>query len=500
MPSNVQGPRAHKATAMQKICLLLFGVCILAACSRTPPSFKNDLPMEIPSAWSTQPEVEGELPDGWVKDFNSPQLAELILTGLEYNYDLQATAARLRIINAEVTIAGADRLPQFSAHLREQRERRNFIGFPGGLSTEEEVISNTTNSSNILLDFSWELDLWGRLQDQKLAAVGDFQAAQADLWGARLSLAAQIAKAWFATIESERQLELIEGTAQSFSNNADLIQKRFNRGLSSALDLRLARANALAAESGSAGRKRTLDERVRTLEVLLGSYPADQLNLGASFPILKTDVPVGLPSKLLTRRPDLIAAEHRLAAADLRVSEARKALLPRIRLTSSAGTTSEELGDLLDSDFFVWNLTGNLLQPIFEGGRLRANVKRAQAVSQETLANYAATVLNAFREVETALAAEAFLKEEEEGLRLTAEESVKAEKIAWDRYQKGLIDIITTLEAQRRAFTTQRDYIATRLRRLNNRVNLYLALGGEFKVGGKEPSADKAVSLVDEDA
>ena len=467
---------------MHKICLSLLGIWILTACSTTQPSSRNDLPIEVPSAWSTQPEMEGELPEGWIKDFNSPQLTELIHTGLKNNYDLQATAARLSILNAEVTIAGADQLPQFSANFAGQRERRNFIGFPDGFGGEEEVINNTTNSFNAFLDLSWELDLWGRLQDQKLAAVGDFQAAQVDLWGARLSLAAQIAQAWFAAIESELQLKLIDETAKSFRHNADLIQKRFNRGLSSALDLRLARANALAAESGSANRKRTLDERVRTLEVLLGNYPEDQLDLASSFPVLQTNVPVGLPSKLLTRRPDLIAAERRLAAADLRVSEARKALLPRISLTSGAGTASEELDDLLDSDFFVWNLTGNLLQPIFEGGRLRAKIQRARAVREETLADYAATVLNAFREVETALAAEAFLKEEEEGLRLTAEESVEAEKIAWERYQKGLSDIITTLEAQRRAFTTQRDYIATRLLRLNNRVNLYLALGGEFKI------------------
>ena len=138
---------------MHKICLSLLGIWILTACSTTQPSSRNDLPIEVPSAWSTQPEMEGELPEGWIKDFNSPQLTELIHTGLKNNYDLQATAARLSILNAEVTIAGADQLPQFSANFAGQRERRNFIGFPDGFGGEEEVINNTTNSFNAFLLF-----------------------------------------------------------------------------------------------------------------------------------------------------------------------------------------------------------------------------------------------------------------------------------------------------------------------------------------------------------
>jgi outer membrane protein TolC len=182
----------------------------------------------------------------------------------------------------------------------------------------------------------------------------------------------------------------------------------------------------------------------------------------------------------MRRRPDLLAAERRLSAAHARVLESKQALYPRISLTGSAGTSSDELKNLLDGDYSVWNLVANLLQPVFQGGRLRANVNLAEARELEGLALYAQSVLGAFAEVESALSAEELLSQQEAALTQAAEQSVAARQLADQRYAQGLTDFIAVLEAQRRAFNSQSQLITVQRQRLDNRIDLYLALGGGF--------------------
>jgi outer membrane protein TolC len=191
-------------------------------------------------------------------------------------------------------------------------------------------------------------------------------------------------------------------------------------------------------------------------------------------------VPAGLPAEILARRPDVRAAALRLEATDERLSSARKNRLPDIRLTASGGVSSIELRDLLDFDALVWSIAANLALPIFEGGRLDAERDLARAEVEEVLADYAQVVLVAFREVEVALTAERYLARQESALRVAARESEEADLLALERYRFGLVDIITWLEARRRAFNAKSTLIAVSNRRLQNRIALYLALGGDF--------------------
>jgi NodT family efflux transporter outer membrane factor (OMF) lipoprotein len=203
-------------------------------------------------------------------------------------------------------------------------------------------------------------------------------------------------------------------------------------------------------------------------------------------PDVEGAVPAGLPSELLERRPDLAAAERRLAATNMRVREAKSALFPRISLTASGGRTSSELEDLLSSQFNVWSLAGNLAQPLFQGGRLWANVQLNRARATEALEQYLQTVLQAFGEVETALAGERLLAEREATLRAATEQSIAARRLAEDRYRNGLEDFVTLLEAQRRALEAESQWITVRRMRIENRINLHLALGGGFSRGEEE--------------
>jgi NodT family efflux transporter outer membrane factor (OMF) lipoprotein len=219
---------------------------------------------------------------------------------------------------------------------------------------------------------------------------------------------------------------------------------------------------------------------------LLGHYPSGELQISDQLPELKTTVPVGLPSQLLIRRPDLIAAEHRLTAAGERLQEAQKNRLPSIRLTGSGGVGSSALNELLNWDSLVWSLLAGVTQPVFEGGRLDADRALAKARHGEAWANYAQTVLVAFQEVETALAAEDRFVQQLEQLQRATDEANEAADLALSRYQNGLTDIITLLDAQRRAFDAKSALLRTQRERLDNRVALYLALGGEFSQSGAE--------------
>ena len=400
-----------------------------------------------------------------------------IESALQRNYDLQAAASRLEQAEAQARIAGADLQPQAQVGLVAARRKQNFIGFP---IPGDGVPSSTSTNLGVSLDLSWEVDLWGRLGARASATLADYQLTAADFHGARLSIAGQTAKAWFTTAAAQQQIRLAEQTVESFRNSTDQVRSRFLSGIRPPLDLRLSLANLAGAEALLELRREQHDRAVRQLEVLLGRYPERTITAPEQFPETPPAIPAGLPSELIARRPDLVAAERRLAAADQRWLAARRDLYPRLSITTSDGTASRKLAELVDGSFGVWSLVGNLVQPIFQGGRLRANVDRTESVSHEALAAYAATALRAYAEVESTLAAETILAERERYLTDAAQQSRAAERLAEDRYRRGLSDYITVLESQRRALNAESELIDARRVRLENRVALYLALGGGF--------------------
>jgi NodT family efflux transporter outer membrane factor (OMF) lipoprotein len=417
----------------------------------------------------------------WWERFEDERLNQVIKTVLLDNYDIKAALARLDGSGALARIAGASLYPQVDAGFSGSRQKRNFVGFPfvGG---DSGVPSSISNLFGISLNVSWEIDLWGRIRAGRSAAVADFQAAAADVAAFQLSLAGQTAKVWFAALETLRQIELAEATLENFLASNHQVWRRYRLGLSPSLEVRLSESNLSNAESVLALRRDQLQRIKRQLETFLGRYPGGTIELSANLPLLHEGIPARLPADLVRRRPDLLAAQNRLSAASARVLESKKALYPRISLTGSAGTSSDELKNLLNGDYSVWNLVGNLLQPIFQGGRLRANVSLAQSREMEGLAAYAQSVLKAYAEVESALAAEELLEQQEAALKDASEQSVAARRLADERYAQGLTDIIAVLEAQRRAYNSQSQLITVQRQRLDNRVDLYLALGGGFDV------------------
>ncbi|MEM7349562.1 MAG: efflux transporter outer membrane subunit [Acidobacteriota bacterium] len=466
---------------------LLIMACWLTACASTPAP-QPELGLEVAEAWSSETTPGAVVTGPWWQSFDDADLDRVVEEALEHNYDLRAAAAAVESAAAQARIAGAELEPQISAGLDASRRQQVFVGLP--IPGSSGVLQSQSSSYGASLNVSWEPDLWGRLRAGKAAAAADARAARADFEAARLSLAGQVAKAWFTVVEAERQVRLARDTVESRQTSTDRITARYRRGVAGSLDLRLARTNQAEAESAVELRRRQLDVARRQLEILLGRYPAGRVgDAELALPEVPDPIPVGLPSELVTRRPDLQAAERRLAAAGLRVQEARRALYPRLTLTASGGTTSDSLSDLLDSDFSIWSFAGSLLQPIFQGGRLRAAVDFAEASRDRALALYAQSILRALAEVESALSAERLLAAEEAAQAAAADESKAAARLAEDRYLAGLGDYLTILESQRLAFVSESRLLTVRTLLLTHRVDLHLALGGDFEMPDPEQSA-----------
>ena len=482
---------------MRRRRLLVLVLPLVAACVAAPPRREPQIGVEVPEQWTGAPAPAGEQETQWWKSFGDPRLDSLVEQALTYNPDLRAAVASVEAAIAEARIAGADLKPSVGVGLDASRRRQNFIGFPlpgGG------VLSTTSTALSLSAIVTWEVDLWGRIRAGAQAALADAQATEADYYAARLSLAALTAKGWFAVVEALGQEELAATTAESFRTTAEQVRSRYEIGVRSPLDLRLALNQLAEAEALLELRRAQRDVATRQLEVLIGSYPEGTLVPETALLDTPPPIPAGLPADLVSRRPDLIAAERRLAAADARYRQARRSLYPRLSLTAGGGTASTDLEDLVNGDFRVWSLVANLVAPLFQGGRLRAGVDLAAAGQQFELALYASQALQAFAEVETALSAEEYLAERERHLTTAARQSKAAERLALQRYRAGLEDYVTVLQSQNSAFAADSQLLTVRRLRLNNRVDLHLALGGGFQMTqiGLEESEDP--QSVDEEA
>lgn len=432
---------------------------------------------ELPATWTGKgPAIPGEAVTGWIGDFGSPRLTRLVREAVDNNYDLSAALERVYQAKERARIRGADRLPTLGGDFRTNRSQ-NLRG-----ARFETVRANSFSFS---LDLSWEVDVWGRVKNLR-DAERDRLSAEVNLYQAsRLSLAANVAKTAFEIVESRQQIELTRRNLSSLRTNLEILDSRLEAGDSddrTALEISLSRADIARARSNILSEQRQLDGARRTLETLLGRYPAGEIDGISGLPRPVRSVPAGLPSELLLRRPDLLAAEARVDAALKELAASRKALLPSFAITGSGGTaTTNELADLLNIQNLVWSIGQNLTRPLYQGGRLRAEIRLDEFERNELVSTYAETALGAFREAETALAAEFYLAGQVEALAEAAAESRRAEDLSRTQYEQGLVEIITLLESQRRSFDAQSALYTARLELLRNRVDLYLALGGDFE-------------------
>jgi NodT family efflux transporter outer membrane factor (OMF) lipoprotein len=344
-----------------------------------------------------------------------------------------------------------------------------------------ETIQTDTNSRFELgLNMSWEIDLWGRLADARQAALFDQEASAARFAGTRLALSTSVARAWFQATARMLQVKIAEKQLEVAEKSLRATEDRVNRGLLGSLELSLARSQVEGSKAVLGNRTRDQRNAYRLVQALSGAFPDGDFTPAAELPLLIDPPPAALPSEMLARRPDLIAASLNISAADSRVSEAEKSLIPSLSLSGNYGTASDDLSDLLDSNFTVWNLAGNLLQPLFQGGRLRAQVDQREALLSAAISDFESTLITALREVEDALDSDAYLREAATRAESSARLAQEAATVGFGRYERGLIGLLDVLELQNRAFEAYTEAINLRLTSLLNRIDLYAALGGGF--------------------
>jgi multidrug efflux system outer membrane protein len=458
----------------------LGGLAVLAlaasGCSlSTPPShvevLEQALPKgtRIPLEWVSQPGTS-VVADDWLKSFNDAALDAIVAEAIANNLDLRQAAAVVEIARQSVVVVGSTLWPQVGAQF-------------GARNTVADSDKNGTESSSSNMQYAgvfWELDLWGRVRAQRAASEANFQATSLDYAFARQSLAATTAKSWYLAIETRQLLTLAQESVEIYRQLLELVKIRRAAGKVADLDVAEASASFNRAESELRVAQGLYSEARRALELLVGRYPAAEIEINALFAPLPPPLAAGLPSSLLERRPDIIAAERQVLAAFRTVEAAELALLPTFSLTLEGGRLSDRLLSLLKLNPWLFHSAIGVEVPIFQGGRLIAQIKIATAAQEQAVARYGSVVLRALGEVEVALTNEALLAQRAEFDRRALDDRTTAVRIAAIKYNAGTIDLLSALILQSEQLSTQSYVIKLRNAQLANRINLHLALGGGF--------------------
>jgi len=468
-----------------RLLAVLLGTALLAGCAITKPPDRAEIQEQalkdipLPGAWKAGSD-SGGVADNWLAAFSDPQLNELVAEALARNLDLKVASTRVE--------QAAQYVEQAKAALRPQVNVLGSGGTKMGSGDPLQFLS---------LGASWELDLWGRLRYGRNAAQESAVSVLADYEFARQSLAATTAKSWFTASETWLQLQIAEGMVQSSKQLLTVAEKRMQVGPGSDQDVALARA-ALGNYQDNARKIRFAHEQsIRALELLLGRYPAAELKARRDLAKLPGPVPAGIPLEILERRPDIIAAERRVAAAFNRVGEAKAAKLPRINLSANIASVSSEILQLRqDYENPSIGAGATLVAPIYQGGALETQVRIRTIEQKEAVANYARTALRALGDVENALAAGMTLAEREQILQRVVSDHQRAFELAKTSYSVGRTDQRAVQQQQLNVYAASLTLLGVQSEQLAQRVNLHLALGGNFAERPKPQDSEKDPQLV----
>jgi NodT family efflux transporter outer membrane factor (OMF) lipoprotein len=450
------------------LCCALLALLPGCAVKEPPPAtdaLKGVLPAStpVPVAWK-ESSTAGAVTTDWIQTFADPQLAALVDESLRNNLDLRVAASRVDVAAGFVVQARSLLFPQLAAV--------SGVGLVGRDTTKDR--------SGLFGEISWELDLWGRVRADRASAAAALQATEADYLYARQSLAAMVATLWYDTIATERLRETAQEATVVYDELTRLTKVRHRVGKVSLQNVSLAGADLDRARTREREFATSKQQIARGLELIVGRYPAAELALTPDLPPLPGRVPDGLPSELLERRPDLVAAERRVASAFHYIQVAQAARLPRIALTAGGGRSTSELLRLAGVGAGFWTVGLNMLAPLFTGGALDAEVKIATAEQQTAVAMYGQAALRAFSEVETSLASEGLLADRQQYLERVLMQDTEALRLGRLRYDMGATDLLDVLQLQAKQLDSQFGLISIRNDRLANRVALHLALGGGF--------------------
>lgn len=452
---------------------LLAAALLLSGCA-IGPDYERP-PVDLPKDFAV-PQAAARAAENWWALFRDPVLDKLVDEALAANRDLGAAAQRVEQARARAMIARASLTPDAGVRYDASRTRSSEQGsFP----LPPEFIE--VDSHRLVLTASWELDFWGKFRRGTEAARADLAASEAGAQAIRRSLVGDVVRGYFSLRALDRRLETVERTRLGYVKALELQKLRLDAGLVSELEYRQVESDLKGAEALVPRVRQQRIAQEGALAVLLGRSPRQIFEqvVARGDPALPdaVEVPAGLPSELLLRRPDLREAEERLHAANARIGVARAAYFPSITLTGFYGGESTSLGDIFSGPARTWSFAGGLLQPLFYGGQIRGAVASQEAQAREAVELYQKAIASAFREVREALAAQANLREQhlaQVGRELALS---RTSDLARLRYENGAVSLFNVLEAERQLLGTRLETIDTERDRRNAIVDLYLALG-----------------------
>ena len=492
------------ASAMKSIIGMTTLAAALAGCSLAPKYERPVAPVEgaYPTGASyNAPDQARARADGlaasdvgWRDFYTDPLLQEVIAGALTNNRDLRVAALNVEVARAQYRIQRSELLPGVGVGGTGSVQR-----LPADLNQSGESIISRSYQVGASIP-TWELDLFGRIRSLSEQALQEFFALDETRQATQLSLIADVASAYLNLRADQELLKLTEETLVSQRQSFDLTNQAFEGGIGTTLEISQAEVSVRTAEQNYALYTRLVALDLNALGLLLGESLTPELRARLDQAtklddnLLPTQLPAGLPSDLLARRPDIRAAEHTLMGANANIGAARAAFFPTISLTGSAGTASSSLGGLFKAGSGSWSFAPTISVPIFAGGALRAQLDATVLRKNIAIAQYERSIQSGFREVADALAGRGTLDEQIRSQRKLVDANQRAYDVSDQLFREGISNYLTVLDSQRSLYTAQQSLVQTRLERLNNLVTLYKVLGGGWTEQSVKPGAQDTVA------
>ena len=477
----------NRRSRSKNVALLLFTVIVLAGCTVGPDFFRPQAPVPTQykelAGWKEAQPRDAELKGDWWLVYGDPLLSGLVSQVSVSNQTLAQSEAQFRQARALVAQARAAYFPTLSGSASVTRSQ---VGRAG---------SGTVNRGGVTvydigLDASWEPDLWGRVGRAVEASAASANASAADVENVRLSLQAELAQNYFQLRALEAQQQLFTDTQRAFQESLRLTENRYNAGVAARADVVQAQTQLRTTEAQSIDLGVQRAQLEHAIAVLIGKPPAEFSLERAALPATPPGVPVGVPSALLERRPDIAAAERRVQSANAQIGVAQAAYYPAITLSASGGFQSTVLSSLFTTPARFWSLGSALAQTIFDAGLRRARTEQAVALYDQTVGNYRQTVLTAFQEVEDNLAALRILEQESVVQTDAVALARRSLELTLNQYKSGIVSYLNVLTAQTTLLAAERTVVDLQNRRLSASVALIRALGGGWSASSLPPMAD----------
>ncbi len=466
-----------------KICIFLAASGIFLGGCSVGPKYTHQETLADKAGWSFENasySTDTNNPGKWWEKFNDKTTDSLVEKAIARNYDIKIAAAQVLQAEASYKIAGGALLPHVTANSDSQLSRQN-TGPPGSALENNGTVTKTRTYTNVF-SVSYVLDLFGSLRHAKQSQYNKLLASKADKNAVINSLIASVINARVNIATMQNRLSIAKANADSLGKTLDIVEDRYRQGLVGPVDVRLARQNYAAAKSSIPDLELSLRLAQNALDVLVAEQPGKTQPLKdtmADLPLPQT-IPVGLPATLLQRRPDVVASELKLKAQNEKIGQSIANMYPSLNFTGSMGWKSNTSEAIFVDEAWLYSAMMSISQPIFMGGQLKAQVEYDKALFSQYASQYAKTVITAMREVEDQAASENLLRKRLEYAQISFDEAKAAEELARDRYSRGVETLLTVLESERRRNTAEDSLASLKGQIWNARVNLFLALGGDW--------------------